>query len=399
MAGYDGYSMSNNAREAYEDGYMPKSKWTKASMIEAIKTYIEDNLDEDEWNHFSFDKLNDLTKEIMFQTFFIYKEWHHTSSKYNRTDFYGIDKYNVKNMTNDMLSQLIEEGKKARAEKSNHKESKSKNPQGMYLCEFKHWTGTKKHPKCEIVQAVGEIKGKMFYSTKYGNKRLSTDGFRIINEVGEESKETPIAEEHFKEENSNYQNVPLKTLAGIDELCFSDKNKSGYSYIYSCLFSRSGIEESNYDTYLEFMKNLVLKSIDTDDFVSKYLDKDTALQYGYYKGRGYQAMLKEYRHNSVWYYIRENFGEKCKKLSSYSGCLKIGCHGTHMFVGFDEKIRYAVLKVDEFYSWELMKQSGMIEGNEINIYAGGFSEEIEETLPNGKYCIYYYSGLVAIVSY
>lgn len=37
MAGYDGYSMSNNAREAYEYGYMPKSKWTKATMIEAIK--------------------------------------------------------------------------------------------------------------------------------------------------------------------------------------------------------------------------------------------------------------------------------------------------------------------------------------------------------------------------
>ena len=40
--GYDGYSMSIRAREAYEDGEMPKSKWTKKAMLEAIREYCED---------------------------------------------------------------------------------------------------------------------------------------------------------------------------------------------------------------------------------------------------------------------------------------------------------------------------------------------------------------------
>lgn len=183
MAGYDGYSMSNNAREAYEDGYMPKSKWTKSVMIEAIKKYIEVELDDK--CSFDVDKLNSMSRELLFKTFFIYKEWHHTSSKYNRTDFYGVHEFDVANMTNEEIDRLISEDKKRRTNQKEKSQKKSEEPQGMYLCEFKHWTGTKKHPKCEIVQAVGEIKGKMFYSTEYGNKRISTDGFKIIRKADE----------------------------------------------------------------------------------------------------------------------------------------------------------------------------------------------------------------------
>ena len=36
MAGYYGYSMSNNAVSAYEEGEMPLSKWTKQGVIEYI---------------------------------------------------------------------------------------------------------------------------------------------------------------------------------------------------------------------------------------------------------------------------------------------------------------------------------------------------------------------------
>lgn len=36
MAGYYGYSMSNNAVEAYKSGEKPYSKWKKADIIQAI---------------------------------------------------------------------------------------------------------------------------------------------------------------------------------------------------------------------------------------------------------------------------------------------------------------------------------------------------------------------------
>lgn len=37
MAGYNGYSMSNNAVAAYEDGEMPLSKWSKTAILEVIE--------------------------------------------------------------------------------------------------------------------------------------------------------------------------------------------------------------------------------------------------------------------------------------------------------------------------------------------------------------------------
>ena len=37
MAGYFGYSMSNNAVDAYENGEMPISKWDKATIMVEIR--------------------------------------------------------------------------------------------------------------------------------------------------------------------------------------------------------------------------------------------------------------------------------------------------------------------------------------------------------------------------
>ena len=37
MAGYNGFSMSNNAVEAYENGEKPLSKWRKSDILETIE--------------------------------------------------------------------------------------------------------------------------------------------------------------------------------------------------------------------------------------------------------------------------------------------------------------------------------------------------------------------------
>lgn len=39
MAGYHGFSMSNNAVEAYKNGEMPLSKWTKKAILEEAEKY------------------------------------------------------------------------------------------------------------------------------------------------------------------------------------------------------------------------------------------------------------------------------------------------------------------------------------------------------------------------
>lgn len=174
MAGYSGYSMSNNAIEAYEEGMMPKSKWTKAAMLEAIKETLESSDNKE----LTMDAIKKLPKEAMFEQFFRYKEWHHTSSKYNVTDFYGIDDYAIEHTTDAQIEDIIKKAK-TKPKESNPDDA----PQGKYLCEFDYWTGSRKHPHCERVRTVGKIKGKRFYTTGYGIKNLSTKGFIIIEKV------------------------------------------------------------------------------------------------------------------------------------------------------------------------------------------------------------------------
>lgn len=83
--GYSGWSMSKNAANAYEGGEMPKSKWTKAAMTEAVKTYCDDN--DLAYN----DNFEHMTKADIFDGFFRYAGWHHTSMLCNETDFFALD--------------------------------------------------------------------------------------------------------------------------------------------------------------------------------------------------------------------------------------------------------------------------------------------------------------------
>jgi len=85
-SGYIGHSMSRRAAEAYEDGEMPKSKWTKKAMVAAIQSYC------DEFD-MSFDPnvLKGMHKDEVFERFFHESSWHHTSKFFNETDFYKLD--------------------------------------------------------------------------------------------------------------------------------------------------------------------------------------------------------------------------------------------------------------------------------------------------------------------
>lgn len=103
--GYDGYSMSNNARSAYENGEMPISKWSKSEIIRAISE-IDNKYSE---------KLKKVPLSRLRAHFLEYTSWHHTSSKYNRTNFYTISE----NAVNELSDQLVDElSKKENNEKS-----------------------------------------------------------------------------------------------------------------------------------------------------------------------------------------------------------------------------------------------------------------------------------------
>lgn len=85
QSGYVGASMSVRARQAYESGEMPMSKWTRGAIISAIKDYCADF-------DLAYDpKIETMSKSQLAETYLEYKSWHHTGRFARATEFFGLN--------------------------------------------------------------------------------------------------------------------------------------------------------------------------------------------------------------------------------------------------------------------------------------------------------------------
>lgn len=73
---YIGKSMSVNAKDSYNMGQKPLSKWSRKDIIDS---YPEKHRE----------RLNTYDDETLKQVFLEPKGWHHTSKFYNKTNFYA----------------------------------------------------------------------------------------------------------------------------------------------------------------------------------------------------------------------------------------------------------------------------------------------------------------------
>lgn len=169
MAGYNGYSMSNNAVDAYNNGEMPLSKWTKAAILEAVHTAVDDG---EAVINFDLDLLKKV-KVAELKEFLLYKSsWHHTSSRYNRTDFYSLDVDRLEELTAEDVLKMSE------------KKTEKKEPQTeLWKCSFLEWSGSHRHPKATEVTEVGEVKGNWFFRKDGGRKKTTANGFKFIEKI------------------------------------------------------------------------------------------------------------------------------------------------------------------------------------------------------------------------
>lgn len=166
MSGYNGFSMSNNAVDAYESGEKPLSKWTKFEILHSIKEMISNG---DIELKIEFELLNKI-KVKQLKTFFLKKSsWHHTSSRYNKTDFYDLDTNYIENLTEDKVKSLID-----------IKEQKQTTDETKALCKYLVWGGTQRHPKATETEEKGIIKGNWFYSDSGVKKSINANGFMIL---------------------------------------------------------------------------------------------------------------------------------------------------------------------------------------------------------------------------
>lgn len=116
MAGYNGYSMSNNAVAAYESGEKPLSQWTKGDIISDIERLVSaKEID----ISFDISNLKKVPVSMLKDVCLKQKSWHHTSEYYNRTNFYSLDFDKIENLTDKDIKSYLETAKE---QKVNSKE-------------------------------------------------------------------------------------------------------------------------------------------------------------------------------------------------------------------------------------------------------------------------------------
>lgn len=175
-SGYTGYSMSNRAMQAYENGEKPYSKWTRGDLIDEIVDYVKAcEVDVD------VELLNKLSVKILKEVFLYRSSWHHTSSHVVRTEFYSIDYDKVGELDNEWIADLIKIDDEEKAERAKRKAQKELGEQ--WECAYLVWSGTKAHPKATECVSVGTIKGNWFYLENGAKKSIAANGFRKLKKV------------------------------------------------------------------------------------------------------------------------------------------------------------------------------------------------------------------------
>lgn len=156
MAGYNGYSMSNNAVAAYADGEKPLSKWTKPAILEAI-------FDSCEISEEKADLLRKMTVKELKDEFLQMSSWHHTSKFYNCTNFYSLDFDKIEEISVEEIKNIISSRKK-KVKRSDEEIQAEKDEKAARKAE----------------KAAKEEKERLF---KYQNKYKTLSGFMRSNSV------------------------------------------------------------------------------------------------------------------------------------------------------------------------------------------------------------------------
>lgn len=155
QSGYVGCKMSERAKEAYDNGERPMSKWNKWDILNELEYDLDDD---------TIAKLSKYSTQTLKNVCLEWTSWHHTGSYANETDFYAV--MDGKNADlNQVFSDLDEEEKVLKEFRKRQKEEKRLLESTEEKCYFRFgvWSGTKKHPKLVYYRAYGIKKGVWIY--------------------------------------------------------------------------------------------------------------------------------------------------------------------------------------------------------------------------------------------
>ncbi len=178
--GYIGSSMSVRAKDCYDSGIMPLSKWRKNTFIEQVE-----------------DELGLRIRKISgsYKDFLIYDSWHHTSKFYNSTAFYKIDFTQVSNAIDSGEIACFTEAEVAEIDELEHKKQKEKQEEIIvFRNEFRK----------QELQEMGNMKNEIISAEKI--ERISKKGNKMVTVLITERQ--PLLYEKMIEKHY----IPIKGL-------------------------------------------------------------------------------------------------------------------------------------------------------------------------------------------
>lgn len=113
-------------------------------------------------------------KELMLTC----SSWHHTSSHFNKTDFYSFNETQLEYVSEQIVKSIISN--------RSPKPARQKDEPKLITAEvaFTAWTGTRKHPRpVDVVEVVKFHEGDKMVVTSWGNKRMtSMERITVLND-------------------------------------------------------------------------------------------------------------------------------------------------------------------------------------------------------------------------
>lgn len=175
MAGYYGYSMSNNAVDAYGNGEMPFSKWNKKTIMEGIKERVA----EGELSlQCSMEALGKLPVKALKECCLYCSSEHHTTKYYNMTEFYSLDIDSLEELTDRKLDEMAYSHKQQKEQEKARKITEEK-----WKCVFLEWYGSRNYRKANRVVETGTVRGQWFIRPDGTRKKTTGTGFEFIEKI------------------------------------------------------------------------------------------------------------------------------------------------------------------------------------------------------------------------
>ncbi len=179
--GYAG-TTSNNALDAYAEGRMPMSKWTKKDFIEHIDANREIiNCDYE----LLINQPVDVLKSLLL---FSGGEYHHTSFRFNVTMFYHFSNESLSSLTDKIIKQTaanIKAQKQKEHDEKLQKAADDKQYDGRWEAIYTKRSVNGRF-KRDIVMR-GEVRNSWFYpdqGSEFENKRnIHSKCFRLVNRL------------------------------------------------------------------------------------------------------------------------------------------------------------------------------------------------------------------------